>query len=301
MQDKIIMEKTGLTVISNGAGQETSYFIIRACNDKDFYDKHIVGDIVVVGSDTGNEHEHTYENVEFLRRTCELYDIPFFWITNDMGFHSYSWMSLTHQFNKNCGIGSAAFPQSCTDKLKVSVVDKFVDWYIQHTYGCTGKRKNAYYDFKKKFGKIRLILGFAKGEEHRTKNADKYDAVWKLNCVYRYYPLMVDGISRQDCIDYFDSHNLKIYPSNCIFCFYQSEQELLWLWRNYPLKFAEWAQIEANKLNKYKDAPGKNLGVYGNKTLWEKLEIAIQKYGHWTKDQLDEYKYSHGHCIKSKF
>lgn len=58
--------------------------------------------------------------------------------------------------------------------------------------------------------------------------------------------------------------------------------------------------MEAAKREKYKHKE-KNFGVYGKLTLDQKLEKAQRLYGHWTDEQLNEYKFSHGHCIKSKY
>jgi hypothetical protein len=45
----------------------------------------------------------------------------------------------------------------------------------------------------------------------------------------------------------------------------------------------------------------KNYGVYGTITLTEKLDQAKKKYGHWSDEQLWDYKMSHGHCVKSSY
>lgn len=298
------MEKEfALTVLSNGAGQDTTYIIEKLAFDPLFFKRHVKGDLIIVGSDTGDEHAHTYENVAIVMKLCDKAGLKFFWITPDMGFHSDSWKTLTHQYKKNKSIGSAAFKQTCTDNLKVKVVDRFVEWYIKENYGCVGKNKRAYHDFYDKYGKVRLILGFAQGEERRTQNSNAFDPVWKKKVVERYYPLIEDGISRQDCIDFFEARNRKVYPSNCKRCFYQSPQEILWLWRNDRPAFLEWVEMEEAKIKKYNDLgkTEKNYGVYGKKSLWDKLQEAENKFGEMTDAELDEYKMSHGHCIKSKY
>lgn len=298
------MEKEfALTVLSNGGGQDTTYLIQRLIEDKEFYKKHVSGDLIIVGSDTGDEHDHTYSNIKEMQKMCDMAGFKFVWVTPDMQFHSPSWQSLTGQYTKNSSIGSAAYKQTCTDNLKVKVVDRFVEWYLQTKYRSVGARKRAYHHFYETHGRIKLILGFAKGEERRTQNSNAFDPVWKKKVVERYYPLIEDGISRQDCIDFFEARNRKVYPSNCKRCFYQSPQEILWLWRNDRPAFLEWVEMEEAKIKKYNDL-GKtenNYGVYGKKSLWDKLQEAENKFGHMTDAELDEYKMSHGHCIKSKY
>jgi hypothetical protein len=71
-----------------------------------------------------------------------------------------------------------------------------------------------------------------------------------------------------------------------------------------PEWFALWVELEAKKIARFK-AEGlpdeKNLGVWGRKLLPQKLTEAQARYGHMTKAQIDEYKFSHGHCVKSKY
>jgi hypothetical protein len=300
-----------LTVLSFGAGQDTIYLVDRLLYDKEFWQKHIKGRLIIVGSDTGDEHPHTYIAVEYARKAAENMGVHFAWITPDMGFHSPTWKSLTGQYKRNNNCGSAAFRQTCTDNLKVKVVDRYVEWYIGKHYlslngewldnRYMGSRKSNYYAFAEKFGYIRLILGFAAKEESRIANGNKFDPAWKKAVIRRYYPLIIDGTDRQDAINYNEYNiSLKIWPSNCMRCFYSSDQEILWLYRNYPAKFQEWVLIERAKLTKDIDKD-KNYGVYGKITLEQKLQKAQALYGHWTNEALNEYKFSHGHCIKSRY
>jgi hypothetical protein len=82
-----------------------------------------------------------------------------------------------------------------------------------------------------------------------------------------------------------------------------SDVELLWLSRRFPRDYEDWVRIEANKVEAYKDRvdPRLNFGVWGRKLLPQVLEEAKAKHGHMTDEQLDEYKMSHGHCVKSRY
>lgn len=289
-----------MTIFSFGAGQDSTTILYKILFEPSFRAKHVKGRLIVIGSDTGNEHEHTYLHVENIKSRCNSLGIEFHWVTPDMGFHPTTWQSLTFQYKRNKSIGSAAFKQTCTDNLKVKVVDNYTEYLLASIIGEERGRKRIFRHYID--NKIRLILGFADGEDKRTSNGNKFDPIWKKKSVERYYPLIIEGLSRQDCIDYNTKlyPNEKVWPSNCMFCFYQSDQEILWLYRFYPIKFYEWVEMEKGKLEKYAGAE-KNYGVYGKITLEQKLEKAISLYGHWTDDQLNEYKYSHGHCIKSKY
>lgn len=295
------MKESAITFLSNGAGQDTTYLIHRFINDPEFKARHVKGQLIVVGSDTGDEHDHTYEHIHYLRYICKNAGIPFYWLIPEMGFHSLAWQSLFGQFYRNNNIGSAAFSQTCTDNLKVQVINKFMEWYLFKHYGYPMAQKKGFYQFYEDHGALRLILGFADKEESRTANGNKFDPVWKVKSVERYYPLIIEGVDRQAAINYNEANiPHPVFPSNCMRCFYMSDQEIVWLWRFYPAKFIEWKEREAAKLEKHKDKEI-NLGVYGKLNLDQKLEKALKLYGDWTDDQLNEYKYSHGHCIKSKY
>lgn len=180
-------------------------------------------------------------------------------------------------------------------------MDRFLEHWIKLNYGYEKKNKASIYDFVWDRGRIRLILGFAKGEEHRTKHGNTYDPIWKQKNVDRHYALMIDGADREQTIAN-NTTNIphKVWPSNCMICFYMSLQELLWLYRFEPDIFWAWVAMEKNKLVKYAHKE-KNFGVYGKFTLEQKLAQAQSLYDHWTDDQLNEYKFSHGHCMKSQY
>jgi hypothetical protein len=288
-----------LTVFSFGAGQESTTILHRLATDKEFYQRHVSGKLIVVGSDTGDEHDYTYSHIEWVKTFCNDHAIEFYWVTSDWGLHPKTWQSLTYQYKRNSSVGSAAFIQTCTDNLKVKVVDNFVEKWLKIYLKQPDKNRKSIYSVGPK---IRLIIGYAKGEEKRTKNGNKHDAVWKKAVVERHYPLIVEGMDRQACIDH-NAANIshQVWPSNCMRCFYQSDHEVLWLYRNHPDKFAEWVEMEKAKLQKWETGTSKNLGVYGSITLEQKLQKAMVLYGEWSDEQLNEYKFSHGHCIKSTY
>jgi hypothetical protein len=302
------MEDYSITLFSFGAGQESTYFLHRLGTDPAFYAKHVSGFLIVIGSDTGDEHDHTYENIKWCQQFCREKRILFYWITKDMGYHGRTWQSLFEQYKRTSTIGSASFQQTCTSNLKVKVVDRFFEEWIKTNYGYEQKNKQAIIKFVEETGglKIKYILCFAAGEESRTANGNKYDGVWKKKTCDRRYPLIEIGVGRQECIDYNSIHIPHIvWPSNCMRCFYMSDQEIVWLQRFYPAKFIEWVEVEKAKLIKWwhkgLEQPPKNYGVYGLITLEQKLEKALAKYGDWSDERLNEYKMSHGHCIKTKY
>lgn len=294
----------GLTVLSYGGGQDSTALLIKASKDPEFKRKFIKGRFIVIMSDTGNEHEYTYEHVEWTKRYCKDHGIEFYFITPDLGYHCNTWPSLTDQWKRTKSVGSKAFSKSCTDKLKIVPIYSFLADYVNKNFlhGLSStKRKKSIRAFADKYGKINVLIGIARNEESRIGNGVERPK-WMEYGVDISYPLIEIGFDRKDCQDYIlrSGHQVP-FPSNCKFCPWLSKVELLWLYRTNPEDFYEWVGYENEKLKKFESKGDKNLGVFGKKRLEEVLELAIQQFGHLTDSELEEYKMSHGHCVKSKY
>ncbi|MBL7706850.1 MAG: hypothetical protein JNM21_14985 [Taibaiella sp.] len=311
------MEKN-ITILSFGAGQDSTAILYRIALDKTFRDQYLKGKLIVLMADTGNEHPGTYQHVEFVKSFCESHSIEFYLITSCQGYHPKNWDSLQYNFQAHNTVMSVAFPKTCTDNLKIKPLYNFLDHYIaRHYYSYDEphrpKGKRYIKHFCKRYGKIHVLLGIAAGEESRiAKPSNEVDifgnliitnATWMDHCLQKVYPLVDLQMDRSACQTYIRSTGLPLPPpSNCMMCPFLSKQEILWLYRNYPEVFYEWQAYEQAKLNKFSNANIKsNLGVKGNITLAEFLAQAIAEFGHWTDEQLNEYKMSHGHCVKSAY
>lgn len=318
---KIKMKK--LTVLSFGAGQDSTYILYRIVLEKYFRDKYVFGDFIVVMSDTGNEHKHTYEHVKFIQDFCDKYEIEFYFLTNGE-YHPRTWQTLEEQYERNSSIMSMSGSRSCTDNLKIQPVYNFLDHYIaKKYYGYTSiqKPKGKVYikKFAKDYGKINMLIGIAAGEERRIMKASKRELksrqrdvfkkyknlvpLWFRLAIEKVYPLVIEGIARWNIHDYIlKETNLPLpFPSNCMFCPYLSKVEILWLFRFFPNDWYKWVGYERNKINKWQGKTKRNLGVKGEKMLGEILKEAIKEFGHMTDEQLQEYKLSHGHCVQSTY
>jgi len=336
-------EDPQLTMFSFGGGQDSFAILYSLIYNKEFRKKYAPNDFFIVMSDTGNEHPHTYQAVKEAEEICKKHNIHFKLITPDMGYHTTAWPDLKTNLKKNSSILSAAMlSKPCTPNLKINVVDKYMYHYMCELYGFEElDRKKSWEFYRDKFKtRARVLIGFAKDEETRAWNSvrnHQFLSAWKKETMQYTYPLVEEGINRQDAQDIiakyheYHTYNGKLTnvmpPSNCMICFYQSEQELLWLEHHHPEELNEWiemekakfkettdnipnvrAQLEAEtnlelkeKLIKRLKGMEKNYGVYGTMSLPRKLERAREKFGHWTIEQLNEYKMSHGHCIKSSF
>jgi 3'-phosphoadenosine 5'-phosphosulfate sulfotransferase (PAPS reductase)/FAD synthetase len=306
------MNQKPLVVLWVGGGQDSTALLYKFVFDQDFKRTWLKddADLVAIMADTGDEYPETYHHVEYLKKFCLEANIDFHFIASDMGFHPRTWQSLGSQMDLNSSIMSVAFPKSCTDKLKITVCYNFLESYLKQRYGYTGTRKRAFYDYHKQFGKLVSIIGFAKGEENRMLVNPQLDLfpemlkddrpIYMQNNVEHYYPLIAMGMDRFDCQDYIKSVKMKVpMPSNCMMCPFQSEAEIVYLYRNYPKRWENWVAREKAKLLKNKEKP-RNLGVKGEQTLEEFLDVALKKYGHWSNEKLTNHRMTHGHCVKSK-
>ncbi|MNJ95322.1 hypothetical protein D3C87_130320 [compost metagenome] len=311
-----------LTVLSFGGGQDSTTILYKIVLDKNFREKYVKGKLLVLMSDTGNEHPHTYSHISFISEFCKLQGIEFYLIDYTMGYHPRNWSTLQDNFRIYETVMSVAFPKVCTDNLKIKPLYNFLDHYIaQQYFGYNSKfppkGKKYIKLFQQEYGTINVLIGIAAGEEDRiakgiivkqkSRQLNLFRKVripglrWMDNCINKIYPLAELGMNRQNCQQYIHSVVLPLpFPSNCMFCPFASKIEILWLYRNYPAVFAEWVSYESAKLKKFSDAKN-NLGVKGKLTLEEVLKQAIEQFGHMTEKELDEYKMSHGHCVKSVY
>lgn len=332
-----------LTVLSYGAGQDSTALLYKIVYDPEFRAQYVAGHLLVVCSDTGDEHPETYQHIEDTKDFCAQHGIEFVHITNDMGFHPPKWGSLREQYNANKSVGSKCYVKSCTDNLKLKPIYDFLDHYVGEKwgYGHAKRGKKNLKQLAAEHGKIRVILGIAAGEDGRAgpnytvEQYREFQAIrkvqaaerkrckeaglpkpkfeekapdlkkWMVESIEKVYPLIDLGLDRQGCQDYIASTGHPVPPpSNCMLCPFMSEQELLWLYHHYREDYHDWVRIEANKIEEHarRGTPvDKNFGVWGRKLLPEKLQEAMQKYGHMTIEELNEYKMSHGHCVKSQY
>jgi 3'-phosphoadenosine 5'-phosphosulfate sulfotransferase (PAPS reductase)/FAD synthetase len=294
-----------LTVLSFGGGQDSTAILYRLGEDAAFRSQWAPGRLLVLMADTGDEHPETYENVRRMQAYCSAKGIEFHFITNDLGYHSENWATLRTQYEVNKSVGSKAYPKTCTWNLKLSPLYKFLEDWVGRTYGVTAGRKEGFRAFVRRHGRIRVILGIAAGEESRVGSDRSGEPKWMQDCFDKAYPLIELKWGRAECQAYIRQLGAVVPPpSNCILCPFMSEQELLHLYLRRPQDYQAWVRFEARKVEEHRrrGVPDeRNFGVWGRKLLPQKLAEAQAKYGHMTLAELDEYKMSHGHCVKSRY
>jgi len=292
-----------LVVLSYGVGQDSTCILLKIINDQAFKKKYIgSAKFIVITADTGNEHPDTYRYLEKMKVLLKKRHIPYYFLTPDQGYHSEAWPDLKSFYRRTHTVGSKAFPKTCTDNLKIKVIYRFLDEWIEKNYGFPSGRKKGIKEFAKEYGKIDVILGIARSEEKRVAKKD-VGPVWMQESINKVYPLIEQGMDRSDCQDYIESIGQEVpLPSNCMICPFMSDVELYWLWKFYPDEYRDWVKIEAEKLEYNLEKGEKNLTVWGSrKTLGEILESAKKKYSHWPEEKLWQYKMTHGHCNLSVY
>jgi 3'-phosphoadenosine 5'-phosphosulfate sulfotransferase (PAPS reductase)/FAD synthetase len=303
-----------LTTLSFGGGQDSSVLLeMYIENHNGFRERFAPNDFIVVMADTGDEFKQTYLHVAECQKRCESEGIPFFFITKDMGYHSQSWLSLTHFYRTKKTIGSSAFPSTCTDRLKIQPIYNFLEDYLSEKYGVQKGRKKGFYEFAKTYGKISMLIGFAAKEEKRVGKTDPN--VYRNATVEKHYPLIELGYDRAACQDFLHKRGMEVMPSNCKRCHYMSKEEIEYMRRFFPEDLDEWIYLEQAKIdnNTHKNAVivtdkkgkkkvvNKNLGVYGKKLLPQVILEAKEKFQDWSDERIVEYRYSHGHCVPSSY
>jgi hypothetical protein len=256
----------------------------------------------VIMADTGDEHRETYEHVKHCERLCEKHGVEFLLLSpkTHLGFFSETWQSLIHFYRGSRTVGSKRFIKSCTSNLKIRPIYRFLNWWVNHHFFCSSSelvnQKKALLKFSEQNGRIKVLVGIAKGEEKRVMDPAKQEK-WMQKSIEVVYPLIDLGLDRAGCQEYIKSVDQPVpLPSNCMRCPFLSKVELLWMYRFRREAFDEWVELEATR-----DTKKQRVTVWGTKTLLEVLAEAQAEHGHMSDAELQEYKMSHGHCVASKY
>jgi len=330
----------GLTVLSFGAGTDSGCLLQMYTHDAKFRATYAPHDFVVAMSATGDEHSETDAYRVEIEGQCAQRGIPFVHIVGSMGYHSGTWAGGLHAtWEAKSTIGSVAYPATCSPNLKSTPFYHWLADYVRERYGYAGAGKQSLVQFAEKHGKIRVMIGFARGEESRVPDTNPCQTafdfakpvdtqpLWRKNAIELIFPLIEMRMDRGDCIRYLDSvKETNPYPSLCFSCMFKGPIEILISARTDPARFQRWVDAEQRKIDAWADesfrrarqkpenfrpnSEYKNLGVAGRGefrngifvpvTLLDTLREAERTYGHMTAEELDDYRRSHGHCVKTK-
>lgn len=292
-----------LTVLSFGGGQDSTALLYLYLYNEEFRQRYAPGRFVVVMSDTGDEHEETYEHVLDIQAICEEHGVEFRFLTPDQGYHLDQWQSLIHFYRGGDRIGSKAYPKTCTDKLKIQPIYKWLAAYVEADFGpdYPAYRKVGLKRFAVDHGQIRVLIGIAKGEEKRLAKTDK-SPQWMQQAIERVYPLIDLGLDRAGCQNLIRAYGKRVpVPSHCRRCPFKTVAEVEIMRRDDPGGLYEWMRLERNKLRANRHKGDQNLGVWGKRDLIEVARQARDEYGQWSDEELHEHRMTHGHCVASAY
>lgn len=174
--------------------------------------------------DTGAEHKEMYNRIDLVeQKLIDLHkgDFKLIRVKNE----KYNGLEDYAKHSKYLPSGQARY---CTRMFKIEPIDNFLE----------------------NQGECQLMIGFNVDEEGRTGNLEL-----KSNVKYT-YPLIDDGLTRDDCEDILRLHNL--HPSfpvymlrgGCRMCFFKSEKEYKALYHlNYD-EFMEMVEFEEGMQDK---------------------------------------------------
>src|SRR5258708_4079271 len=292
-----------ITILSFGAGQDSTAILYRIVLDPEFRKAYVKGKLIVIMSDTGDEHDYTYRHVAYITKFCKRHNIEFYFLRNADGYHPKGCKGLIPWLKKTKSIMSKSYSKSCTDNLKIQPIYNFLEGYIGKQIYLRNtpfveSKKVFIKSYAKQHGKIRVLIGISAEEEGRIGN--EFSQPWMRKSLTRVYPLVETGMTRQACHNWIKTTGLSLPPpSNCMRCPFMNEIELVWLYRVHPRAFYEWVDMEKAKIRKSRSlgiSDDRNLGVNGKIMLVPSLQKALKKHAHLSKKQLWEYKISHGNC-----
>lgn len=321
-----------LAIHSHGMGQESAA-IHEMWSDPAFRHRYGGKRLLILSADTGDEKpETTQYRIEVLEPRLRELGLDYHFISTYDGLHTGAWANggLIKQFKTNGTFGAASFAPSCSHSLKISPIYKYVEQYVERHYGFAAGDKRGLKAFAKQYGKIRVVIGFAKGEEDRLATPppqldfgpivlaaapkQKQRDLWMAEAIDKKFPLMDLGMDRAACQDFVRSAGQPIpFPSSCSRCPYASAQDVIRLARRHPELWAEWKEIEAtglaNPRHERRDEAGnilprhgvkglRNIGTrkrpnYVPRTLDDFYQEGLQKVAHIPIDKLDAYLDEH--------
>ena len=294
-------------VLSFGAGQDSTALLEMWLGEEDFRKRWPTEHMIVVFSDTGDEHVSTYQHLKRQQERLEDRDgIELAWITPDMGYHRDSWPSLTQHWERTNTIGSKKMPKSCSENLKSSVIYKWLDDRIGELFGFESGRKKALYRYRDRYGPVPVMLGIAADEEGRAKGNDT-GPKWMQRTVRRVYPLIDLGMDREDCQEKIRELGGTVpRPSLCQHCPFKRKEDLLLMEKNQPEVLKEWIRLENEKLKAWEEECEErgieNSTVWGDgRTLPEVLEDAKEEHADTPMSEIEEKAFSEGHCVSTTY
>lgn len=248
-----------MNIVSFGGGTNSTAMIIG------MYRRKIPIDLILF-SDTGGEHPHTYKHVSRFNEWLKIHGLPQITVVRNVDKEG-NVFTLEEECLKSHSLPSIAYGwKKCSLKHKIGPQDK----YCNHHPECkeiwkTGKKINKY-------------IGYDAGEVRRKEHAfaiDLQDKKYK-----KIYALIDWDWYREDCIKAIQEEGLELPgKSSCFFCPSMKKTEIKALRRDYPELFNRAITIEDNAQNQLIKVKGLGRSfAWKNYMEWEDSQISMCQF-----------------------
>ena len=226
-------------VLSFGGGVQTTALLLR---HPDAYTH-------VIFADVGAEGRATYEHLEkWVKPFCAEHDIEFVTVR-----HPDRTLEEDMRARRVLPMVTNRW---CTSNFKIAPIRR----YVKGVMKATARRP------------VIMDIGFSADEASRIANARD------VKYIYKYYPLVFDGLSRAGCERIIQDHGWPRTPkSACDFCMFRGPKHFKRLAREQPARYAEIVELEERamerqpytlirgiSLRKLRDAHADTLDAYGD-------------------------------------
>ena len=333
--------RTGLTVFSLGAGQDSELGFFKLW-DSTFQQKYIQSnDLVIVFSHTGmekvrppdffSEYLFTYEGLKYLQDFFDSHksELPFkayfFVLTHpstshvlqeygirfitsyysDQQLFSDKWASITTNYMNNSTSGMLhAKSRACTLNLKIIPIYRFLSNFIAHHHGYTSPRKHNIIDFSNYHGKIKMLVFFSAEEKKRAHYCNKQCTIcpkFKRLAIKMVYPLIDLNLPRFAVQFLIRESDHPLFIPSACPICHFQTDLQLEFWRRFDI---EPLRIMIN-LEQAKFQKFRHLevnkGIFGNLTVLQKIQKAYDKYHDLSDSDIKLKILSFSHCIKNSY
>jgi hypothetical protein len=235
---------------------------------------------MILFSDTGSEHPHTYDFINIFNGWLAKRDLPeitMVFYTDKRGNR----LTLEDECLRSGTLPSIAYGyKKCSHKHKIGPQDK----HCNNHPGCRAVRKSGQ--------KLNKYIGYDAGESRRVEHALTKAENSKCNYLY---PLFTWGWDREKCVRVIEREGLEPPgKSSCFFCPSMKKTEIQSLWEQHPELFQRAIDIERAAAGSLVTVKG-----LGRKWSWENYRSAFLEAMKYEKAQLSLFDFvdAPGGCI----
>lgn len=215
-----------MNIVSYGGGTNSTAMLIG------MYLHKIPVDLIMF-SDPGGEHEHTYDYLEIFGEWLDAHGMPRITTVHAVD-RDGNRLNLYDECMERHTLPPIAFGfKTCSQKYKAVPQDKV----LNNNEQCKAVWASG--------GKVQKWIGYDAGETKRIQCAMAYDE--KDKKFHRHFPLYEWGWDRDECRRVIERSGLPLPgKSSCFFCPSMKKKEIVKLYEKYPDLFAKAKAMEEN-------------------------------------------------------